>query len=742
MVNLVAHAGATGVPAELPDPDGEPGDATKRVKVYLLAGQSNMVGMGELAGARNLFSEVYLTADPMAPKGPLDIYKVGKYLIDPLSVYLPDGSPTVQPVAAGFLSVQKKGVYQLHCGTGAGSYNVVTLNGIEVYRRDAGGEPKKQEVTLEPGVRYSFKIADFEGAAPRFWMRKMDLLGHGDLEAVVKRDGKFPWLVDDQGEWTVRNDVYFQEARVAEEGRGELLTATSNGKTIGPELGFGHVMGTFHDEHVLLIKTAMGNRALGYDFRPPSSGRNDPGSEWESKEYQLMIEGVHKTLANIDKIVPGYKGQGYEMAGFAWFQGHKDSFSEALIEEYEQNLVNLINDVRKEFKSPKMPVVIGSNGFGGYNMAEKYLRILRAQMAVGDAKKHPEFAGTVASVDIRDFWREIGESPKGEDYHYNRNAETYLLVGDALGRAMVGLQGGKAEALPQVLRPKVVALAATKEPSEEERAAAKVALAPIVIDGIAANYIADPRYNKTLLAEARGERPPRANQFLHGAMYGLINAYKAAGIEDYNWHVFAEDLRDVAWDYYSFDPQEPVAKENGARYRKVTYPSGMENWIAPDFDAAKVGWKKGLPPFGQLDGKLEPLRTCDRTSGCGCGEKPRSLWEKEVLLMRGTFDIPPVKERHRYRIVVGGSNHVTTGEGYAIYVNGKLLNESKTGVPNRQGGQPRGGHVYADFLPDLKNGKVTIAVSAFLQMHKRGNPIPPAGHTTVWIEEQKIPPVQ
>jgi alpha-galactosidase len=156
-----------------------------------------------------------------------------------------------------------------------------------------------------------------------------------------------------------------------------------------------------------------------------------------------MIEGARKTLDQIEKIVPGYKGQGYEMAGFVWWQGHKDSFSEELIAEYEQNLVNLINDVRKEFKVPKLPVAVATVGFGGHHMADKFLRILQAQMAVGDPKKHPEFAGTVASVDTRDFWREVDESPKSQDYHYNRNAETYLRVGEALGRAMAGLQERK-----------------------------------------------------------------------------------------------------------------------------------------------------------------------------------------------------------------------------------------------------------------------------------------------------------
>jgi len=738
LTGFALNTAAKDIPAQLPDPDGKAGDATKPVKVYILAGQSNMVGMGNLSGAKNRYAGVYLTTDPAAPEGPLTVYKVGNYRIARCALYLPDGAKTEKPIAKGQLEVPEKGVYQIHCGSGASSCNVMELDGKQVYSRKTGGEAVMQDVTLEAGKRYAFEISGFKGAAPRFWMQKMDLLGHGDLEIVTKREKKFPCLIDDKGAWTVRNDVYFQEARVAKEGRGCPLSATSNGKSIGPELGFGYVMGTWHDEQVLLIKTAMGNRALGFDFRPPSSGRTDPDNKWESLEYKLMVEGVQKTLKDIAKIVPGYKGQGYEMAGFVWWQGHKDSFSEELIAEYEKNLVNLINDVRKQFKTPKMPAVIATVGFGGHNMAEKFLRILKAQMAVGDPKKHPEFAGTVASVDIRDFWREVDESPTSQDYHYNRNAETYMLVGDALGRAMVRLLGGKAETPVQSASPKR-ATKATPDPDRWNTASAKAALAPIIMDGIAAGYIANPRYNKALLSEAKGQKPKRANQFLRGAMYGLVNCYRAVGVSDYEWRTFGPDLRKLEWDYHSFDPKETMDKTKGNRYRKVTCP---ENWFAPDFDARKAGWKSGLPPFGQLDGKLAPLGKCGAEGICGCGVTPKTLWAKEVILMRGTFQIPALKEGCRYRIVVGGSAHVNAGEGFALYVNGKLLAESKSGVGKRQGGQPRGGHIYADFRDEFKGSKVTIAVMSFLRYnHPRHKPYPPRGHITVWMEEQKIPPV-
>ena len=308
----------------------------------------------------------------------------------------------------------------------------------------------------------------------------------------------------------MRNDVYFQEARLVEGGKGCPLSAAANSKclpkcnSIGPEVGFGYVMGTFHDEQVLLIKTAQGNRSLGFDFRPPSSGRTDPKNELEGLEYRLMVKGVRETLDKIDKIVPGYKGQGYEIAGFGWFQGHKDKESHqgGVREAPGQPDQRPAQGVQ----APKMPVVVATVGFNGYRLeATGHGKgVWEAQMAVGDPKQHPEFAGTVASVDTRDFWREVEESPRGQDYHYNRNAETYMLVGEAMGRAMVRLQGGKAEAIPKSDREaqvaaEIAAAAAKPAPTEEQKAASLAAIKPMILDGALPAFLGDPR-NKPLAA--------------------------------------------------------------------------------------------------------------------------------------------------------------------------------------------------------------------------------------------------
>ena len=139
MTSVVFSAAAKDIPAVLPDPDGKPGNAIRPVKVYILAGQSNMVGMGDIGGAKNMYAGIYFSSDPAVPGGPLSIYRVGTYKTAPLAVYLPNGKPTGKAVAEGLFEVPEKGVYQVHCGFGESSYSVMELDGKQVYRREAGG---------------------------------------------------------------------------------------------------------------------------------------------------------------------------------------------------------------------------------------------------------------------------------------------------------------------------------------------------------------------------------------------------------------------------------------------------------------------------------------------------------------------------------------------------------------------------------------------------------------------------
>ena len=777
------------IPVQLPKPDGRPGEPSKSVKVYILAGQSNMVGMGDIGGARPPYPSIFLSADPAIIPGAMPIGGSGlaahgvyqsteanaakgakasiyQGAFDPKADYakltpakaatvalgsvsekLPamDGSHTV--VVSAFIDVPASGNYTVHAGFEESTCNVVTLDGKEVYRKDVGGKPMITKVALETGKRYPVTITYFKGGSAAFWLEQVDIEGKGDLKTLTQKDGKFPYLLDDAGKWTVRGDVSYTDPRLFPQRAASPLSATSNnGKSIGPEIGFGCVMGTFHDEPVLLIKTAMGNRSLNWDFRPPSSGKTDRAGadQWEGLEYRLMIEGVHKSLDQIDKNVPGYQGQGYEIAGFGWFQGHKDAGSTK--EEYEKHLVNLINDLRKEFKAPKMPVVVATVGFAGYRIAEgPWKGVWEAQMAVGDPKQHPELAGTVASVDTRDFWRERDESPADQGYHYNRNPETYLLVGEAMGRAMVRMQGGKAEAIPKSDREartaaRVAAEAAKPVPTAEQKAASLAAIKPMILDGALVAFLGNPRYQPAVRAAVTGEKPAKAPSLLDDTLDEAADYYRAAGISDYDWKPFGGQIKDATWDYFGFDLPDGHDKAKGISDLKLTSPAGMENWFAPDFDAKKAGWQNGAAPFGV---EKDPIAYPEWYGPSKRGPA-KTVCEKDVLLLRQRFDLPPLKDGHRYRIRVGGSVHANSGEGYAIYVNGKLLAESKAGIVawRREGWRPRGSHVWADFRGEFKGGKVTIAVSNFPMNNRTGDGFLPARDPlSVWLEEMKIPPV-
>ncbi|NNM30021.1 MAG: hypothetical protein HKO57_10890, partial [Akkermansiaceae bacterium] len=97
----------------------------------------------------------------------------------------------------------------------------------------------------------------------------------GTLEHTVANDPAGDYqFVSDGGGWKTWNDVWIHYERSASTVRTGNLTAGfgSSDTTIGPEVGFGSVVGDHYSSQVLLIKTAWGGKSLAVDFRPPSSG--------------------------------------------------------------------------------------------------------------------------------------------------------------------------------------------------------------------------------------------------------------------------------------------------------------------------------------------------------------------------------------------------------------------------------------------------------------------------------------
>lgn len=790
------------IPVELPPPDAKPAAGDKPVKVYILSGQSNMVGFGAVKPAAPQYARIFLSADPAAkpvalPLGGSALLPHGIHdatasvypgAFDPAADYsklkpaktetvalgntsamLPsiDGPHTV--VVTASIDVPFTGNYEIHPGFGSSNDCIARLDGKEVYRKDEAGKITLTKAALEKGKRHALSITYRQGGSAALWLEQVDLKGFGDLGHVVHELGRFRYLLAPDGSWVKRPDVFLNDAYLGK-GNSQPHGVDACGPTFGPELGFGFVMGTFHDEPVIVLKADIGNRSLGWDILPPGSqsyefeGKKYPGygetvdaegnikkpgpGDWYAgKQYDDYTTAIRAVLDNFGERYPQFKDQGYEVAGFVWWQGNKDMGSAAHIARYEENLVNLIKAWRKEFNAPEARFVIAT-GCGTQGTEGPGLQIAEAQLAVADPKRHPEFAGTVKTIDSRPFWRDSSISPKDQGYHYNHNAETYMLCGDALGRAMVELNGGKVEyPAPGMIKP-VDAPPKMQPSTPEEIRAMASAVKPFILEEILPE-MADPanpvpahlRSGLPFESILGGKKPAKPTPLIESQLDPMIALYQLCGIDDFSWKPFGPEMKTAEWSYLTFEPAEKKETPEGDRYRPVTLPAGSENWFATDFDPAKAGWKSGKAPFGQKDGKQEALIPSCKVPHCGCEIVPATLWDKEVLLMRQTFEVPKPDPGHRYRIVVGGAGHGWSGEGFALYLNGKLVSEATGGYYNR-GGQARGVLILEDLLPEFEGGKVTLAVKSFLRRNgHRNKPAAPSGHLSVWMESAQLSPL-
>ena len=279
----------------------------------------------------------------------------------------------------------------------------------------------------------------------------------------------FQHLIHD-GEWVVREDVWIKSFKK----KGNLTVGFGQEHDrFGPELEFGNVVGDYFDEQVLLIKTSWGGNTLSRDLRSPSSGLPSREIlEQQRKElqkfkdtptladveqtygalYREMLKEVRETLANLGTHFPGYRGQGFEMAGFVYFSGWNDMLEGNPF--YKELLANLIRDVRSDLKAPNLPFVIGQLGVDpdsvrpGTNDAN--FRVAQAAVAA-----LPEFKGNVKLVETDPFWdheahavfKKGVEKHKDEwdkvgcdgGYHYLGSAKTFCAIGKAFGEAMIEL---------------------------------------------------------------------------------------------------------------------------------------------------------------------------------------------------------------------------------------------------------------------------------------------------------------
>jgi len=225
---------------------------------------------------------------------------------------------------------------------------------------------------------------------------------------------------------------------------------------IGPEFTFGIYMQKLLDEPILIIKTAWGGKSLHTDFRPPSAGpyelnqqqvdqytkRGMDLDKWKADKakatghyYRLMTDHVKKVLKDVKKVYPDYDPkQGYELAGFVWFQGWNDMCDGSTYPNrnkpggydlYSKLLAHFIRDVRKDLSAPEMPFIIGVMGVGGVQEEPNHFR-----QAMAAPAGLPEFEDVVA-VQTAPYWDEALVTASAKRGELNRILDTaYALTED------------------------------------------------------------------------------------------------------------------------------------------------------------------------------------------------------------------------------------------------------------------------------------------------------------------------
>ena len=440
----------------------EPTPAGRLVRVFILSGQSNMVGAGKVDGGSSRWGSQFLepvvsvyrgTYDPQAdydamqPVKTLKLEKFGGVQPTPY----PGGGVHV---TRGFVQVKETGLYEFRPGYGGSMHNIMEVDGQEVHRKKVGQDAVRAEIKLEGGKKVPFKITyvttDANGLG---WIVRMDV--PGALSTLVRHKGMYPYLMNDHRQWVPREDVWYKGVVAA---TGSRWLGVSGGR-IGPELGFGHIVGNHYDDPVLILKTSQGNRSLSWDFLPPGSERFEYGGKiyaayqesplsWEKgtvprpinwyagKQYDDCFGAAHEVLDNFDRQFPHWKGRGFQIEGFAWWQGDKDRYNAGHAVQYEKNLVRLIDTLRREFEAPDAKFVVATLGQTAQDSAEGNEKlILNAQLAVdGNSGRYPRFKGNVATV----YTHPLSQGGASNS-HYNGNAQTYMDVGLAMGKAMIEL---------------------------------------------------------------------------------------------------------------------------------------------------------------------------------------------------------------------------------------------------------------------------------------------------------------
>jgi hypothetical protein len=398
----VAAGEKPNIPYPLPDPDGSTGVTTKPVKVFILSGQSNMVGFGRVPGTGT---------------GTLDTIVKREHKFPHLTNAAGAWTTRADVKYRGVISALGNGDLATGFGANTDSFGPELGFGhvmgwlhdepVLIIKTSIGNRSLLWDVAPPDSGRFDYNGRTYAGYgdSPSSWV-----IGGGPTP--------FTWYAGKQ-----YDDFFLAEADM----RPGLAWASGVAYPNGCQLRHNGVLYSSTTAHTSSASTEPGS-----------------GASWTSAWSVYSVTNVVNVLDNWATQYPAWAAQGFEIAGFAWWQGYND-MSEPAASRYEARLTSLIQSLRAYYGTrypgkikPNAPFVLGTIAFGGWSLSGSGLAVANAQLAVSNPALHPEFAGNVKTMEARGYYRATGPDTS-QGHHYNHNAETYYLLGDALGRGMAEL---------------------------------------------------------------------------------------------------------------------------------------------------------------------------------------------------------------------------------------------------------------------------------------------------------------
>jgi len=329
------------------------------------------------------------------------------------------------------------------------------------------------EATLEEQLARGRQLDELTGGISN---DKVKALSEGpekkDLEAKVKKlkDEHEAYKKRVASSCVVSDRVYISSIADGNKKSGKLgIGYGGSNEKIGPEFGFGLSIAKNIDGPILLIKTSWGGKSLNYNFRPPTAGNYELNEKEKTSDkveeikknaglnYRMMNEAIQKVLGDLKSYHPDYDAKaGYEIAGFVWFQGYNDQFSPEFRDNYTDNMITFIKDIRQEYNVPQMPFVIGVLGTGmtkekvaenqvslGQRKAAKTMGAKNGVASVESYTDYSLYSNNVFQKGWPEHYHEWDTVGSDRPYHYLGSGAFFVRLGNSFANSMADLMGNQ-----------------------------------------------------------------------------------------------------------------------------------------------------------------------------------------------------------------------------------------------------------------------------------------------------------